>query len=378
MNKFFLSSVILIVSLLALLVGLIITVSVAADSMTSWHIDTVDDTDCWFPSLALDNTGLPHISYGALGELKYAWYDGATWHNTFVEEQPGSTGWHSSIALDTKNNPHISYYSPYSHTLMYTQYYSSSWHFELVGTPYDSGGQTSLDLDTADLPHIAYWDPTHRAVMYAYQDTTGWQVDTITTMIGNGQDVSLALTLDTADHPHLCYYDYDADTLNYTFHDGFDWQFETIDDVFYNGQKCAIALDAENLPHIGYRDIGLQYAHKYGNSWQITMVDDDFFAGEGVSLALDSHDQPHISYANWASTEQYDLRYAFSNNGQWWTEVVNTVPSGERFAETSLALDDEDRPHIGYWHVGSDNQLEYAAREAPAVVYHLYLPSIRQ
>ena len=69
-----------------------------------WHIETVDSygkvgED---PSIALDSNDHPHISYYGNGNLKYAYYDGSSWHIETVD----SDGWGSSIALDSNDHPH--------------------------------------------------------------------------------------------------------------------------------------------------------------------------------------------------------------------------------------------------------------------------------
>ena len=377
MNRFLLIGLLLVGGLfITLTMGVAISTGLAETAASAWQTEVVDATDCWFPSLALDSAGQPRISYGAAGELKFARHNGAAWALEFVEEQPGSTGWYSSLVLDSLDNSHISYYSPYSNTLMYTRYYSESWHIEPVTNTADLGGQTSLALDSLNRPYIAYWDSPNLAVKIAYHDGVDWQINTVDTMMGSGQNVSLALALDTADQPHLCYYDYDAGALKYAFHNGSNWQLDTVDDaVFYNGQNCSIALDAQDQPHISYRDLGLLYAHNNGSSWQTATVDDDFFAGDGSSLVLDHYDQPHISYTDWAVPD-YEVRYAFFAGSSWWIEIVDTIPSGQSFAETSLALDNIDRPHIGYWQVGNPDILKYAARDAAPIINQVYLPLI--
>ncbi len=363
--------------LLSWMVNAVVIAESANTANPAWQTEVVDDTDCWFPSLALDSNGQPRISYGALGELKYAQLNGATWDLEFVEEQPGATGWYSSLAIDANDNPHISYFSPYSSSLMYARYYSSSWHIDPVTETADLGGLTSLALDNTGKPHIAYWDSPNLTVQYTFQDGHSWHFEPITTMTGSGQNVSLAMTLDDANTPHLCFYDYDAGSLNYAYRNGSDWQIDIVDDdVFYSGQDCSIAIDTLGKPHISYRDLGLQYARYTGSSWQISTVDDDFFAGDGLSLALDSDDKPQISYADWAATDQYDLRYAFSNGSSWWIEIVDSVPSGERFVVTSLALDNDDRPHIGYWQLGIPDILKYAVRDDAPIIYQVNLPMI--
>ena len=369
-------------SLRALLILVVLTAAVVVPTVLAgtpspaWQIETVDPEGCWYVSMALDRADRPRIAYGAVGELRYAWHDGLTWHVETVEDQPGSTGWHVSLALDSLDQPRISYYSPYSDSLMYAEYYSDTWHIQTVGDPDTSGGQTSLALDSAEEPHIAYWDSTHLAVKYAYRSGTIWHFDTVTTMAAGGQSASLALDVDSGDHPHLCYYDYEADELIYAHHDGATWQSDPVADLTsYNGQECSLVLDAQDRPHISYRDLGLWYATHTGSAWQRTSVDDDFFAGDTSSLALDSEGRPHISYSDWAVPDE-ELRYAHSSGPGWWIETVDVAAETRRFADVSLALDAGDRPRIGYWDLGNPDTLKYAARDQAPTTSLVYLPLI--
>lgn len=358
--------------------GAAVSHEIGGGTVNPWQTETVDAADCFYPSLAIDNAGLPRISYGALGDLKFAWHNGQSWQLEVAEDQPGATGFYSALALDSVDKPHISYYSPYSSSLRIASYNRSLWLFQPVATIDDPGGRTSIAMDSTNMPHVAYWDSLNRAVQYARLAISGWQFDTIDTMTGTGQSVSLALALDSTGHPHLCYYDYDAGSLNYAVHNGLVWQISVVnDDVSYNGQGCAIAIDSSDLPHIGYHDLGMQYAWHNGHSWQDVTVDDAFFAGDGLSLVLDSGDHPHISYTNWASGGQYELWYAYAVGLNWWKEIVDTAPSGQRFLETSIAVDYSDRPHIGYWYqAGGSSALKYAVRESVPTFYLGYLPMI--
>jgi hypothetical protein len=362
--------------LMILSLVLVVTQTLAETGASAWQIEIVDQAGCWYPSLALDSAGSPHISYGAAGELKYARHDGSAWQPELVEDQPGATGWYSSLALDTLDAPHISYYSPYSSSLMYAHYITPSWQIETVGSAYNQGGKTALALDSANLPHIAYWDNTNRQVGYTHFDNVNWLFDPIATIPTGGQSVSLAIDLDSADRPHVCYYDYDTGMLKYVYHNGAAWSSETVDDdVFYNGQGCSIALDSQDRPHISYRDLGLMYARRSGSAWQTTVVDDDFFAGDGSSIALDSHDLPHISYNDWAVPE-HDLRYAYFTGHSWWIEIVAVADEDRRIEDTSLALDDADLPHIGYWDLGTTDILKYAVRDTAPTFNRVYLPLV--
>jgi len=63
-----------------------------------WRIEIADDDGGVYPSLALDDAGLPHVSYGGnragtyIYGLKYAYNDGSAWQIEMVDEDI-SPGW---------------------------------------------------------------------------------------------------------------------------------------------------------------------------------------------------------------------------------------------------------------------------------------------
>ena len=72
-------------------------------------------------SLALDDTGYPHISYSYYNDdLKYARWDGSAWHIETVDSA-GVVGAESSLALDARGYPHISYYDGGNADLKYAR-----------------------------------------------------------------------------------------------------------------------------------------------------------------------------------------------------------------------------------------------------------------
>jgi len=73
-----------------------------------------------FDSIALDSSDRPHISYYAEGDLKYAYFDGVTWHISMIDT--GGVGRYSSIALDSHDYPHISYRDDTNNALKYAWY----------------------------------------------------------------------------------------------------------------------------------------------------------------------------------------------------------------------------------------------------------------
>jgi hypothetical protein len=144
-----------------------------------WLIETVDSDGktglC--TSLALDESDNPHISYydETNGDLKYAYHVGAggncgpsnNWQCDTVDSK-GDVGLYTSLALDESGNPHISYYDDANGDLKYARWDGSQWFIETADGAGDVGLYTSLALDRGGNPHISYYDAGYGDLKYAY------------------------------------------------------------------------------------------------------------------------------------------------------------------------------------------------------------------
>jgi hypothetical protein len=81
--------------------------------------------------------------------------------------------------------------------------------------------------------------------------------------------------------------------------------------------------------------------------WHIVTVDTTGFVGFYTSLALDSNDYPHIGYTDYGSGSSKDLKYAYKDGSGWHIEIADggTDYVGDCI---SLAIDSNDYPHISY------------------------------
>lgn len=122
------------------------------------------------------------------------------------------------------------------------------------------------------------------------------------------------------------------------------WNTEVIASTGDVGWHASIAIDSQNKPHISFADRtipALKYASWTGSSWSIETVDSGMTIAE-TSLALDSGDKPHIGYR--ASD---GFRYAHWTGSSWFVDIVDT--DGMPGLRVSLALDSDDRPHASYY-----------------------------
>lgn len=372
-----------------------------------WHIETLDTSKyCSGPyyfSLALDASGHPHIAYvfydyqaiPSYSSLKYAYYDGVSWHFETVEkDDERSEVYIPSIALDTKGFPHILYYHDYrdQRVLKYASYDKEGWHIQTVDREERNYHKVSLALDSRSLPHIAYISDYNNVytMRYAYYDGINWHFKTLET-----RSYCLSLAIDTQDYPHIAYGYVDA-ILKYTYYDGQKWHIEVVDNEKYTTNFSSLRLDASDHPHIAYLGDHLKYAYYDGARWHIQLVDNSTsYPTNGVSLALDAEGHPRISYVRSfyvpsLHTYMYYLKYAYYDGTAWHIETVDSMEgdyTNDAISYPSLAIDSKGLPHIAY-NVYNKNKyiayLKYAYYdgeawhfEDPDVGYACFHPSLR-
>ncbi len=364
----------------ALLAALLLAAfGVGAVSALTWNVETVDaegQTGA-YPSLELDGSGSPRISYGdlTLRALRYAAREGSTWHLETVD-QPGSSqeyvGWFSSLALDGSGTPRISYLrtgTTTSSSLKYAARNGSGWEIETVDPTVGAGYDTSLALDGAGHPVISYVHLEYENLTLASRDGPGWEIDTVEG--ADSHETGTSLVLDSAGNPHVSYRArlwFDGDLgygLRYAWFDGWNPEIVTVDVGRNVGAYSSLALDGAGNPHISYYNGtggDLKYASWTGSAWRIETVDSAGDVGRFTSLALDSADRPRIGYYD---STNGDLKYAAWNGTGWEIETVDA--EGDVGGFSSLELDDAGTPSIGYCDA-SRMDLKFASAFAPPVV----------
>lgn len=217
----------------------------------------------------------------------------------------------------------------------------------------DDGGYPSIALDADGHPHIAYVDDTADNVMIASYDpdsTPSWTTHVVASATPDTGRLSLALDGDS--HPHIASSDLtfasvdDPCRLLYTSYDPTTeaWSTTIADDGTDSdfgvvGGFITLALDKSDDPHISYAGAEwsgmasiLKYAWHDSAGWHHTTVDDGSgtsydLVGYFASLALDQNDDPHISYAVvGTSVVSSALQHAWYQNGSWrQPEYVDTT-----------------------------------------------------
>jgi len=240
----------------------------------------------------------------------------------------------------------------------------AGWHTEYVdGTLF--GYMSSTKIDSQGRTHISGFDEGGKRLLYLCRDNVGWHTEVVDDEGDVGYCTSLALTTDG--YPHIAYADYSESVLKYAYKDGSGWHTEIVDSEAPVGSYASIALDSRGMPHIAYmkerNNEHLKYVYRDSSGWHIEIVDSDENVGWYVSISIDTLDNPHISYFQISvDSSDSNLRYAFKNEDEWQIELVDQYG---HYGYSSIAVDSENRPHIGYCGgPGSGNHnLRYAYRD---------------
>ena len=243
-------------------------------------------------SLALDQYDRPHISYAhpysvVIGnvvvprcDLKYAYWDGASWTEQTIEFG-GRIGEESSLALDSQMHPHIAYkdFGTANTKLKYVKWNGSEWKIQIVdeqGFLEYTSLAPSLVLNSMDQPCISYAGESYN-LQYAKYDGANWQIQIIDPSVAH-YTLPNSLALDQYDRPHISYQDNGLGLLKYAVFDGTGWQNEVVDSANKPGLYNSIALDANGKPHISYWEL-IRGDLKYATT-NISTLD---FDGDGIS-----------------------------------------------------------------------------------------------
>ena len=314
-------------------------------------------------SIALDQSGIPHIAFQAAGDLKLAYRDEAGWHIEALYA-PGYGGAYPSLVIEG-STLHASFYEVNLDALCYARKSGESTSVELVDVEGSAGRGNSIALSSADWPSISYYrDELFDRLTYAWEDQAGWHTEMVDSAGMCGVISSLAM--DAADHAHIAYNEGIQDDLRYARRDETGWIIITVDTEGNVGHWPSLALDMDGFPHISYADWTsgqtMKYAHEDNAGWHVETFDDDWMVGGRNTIAVDSNRNPHVVYVPFPTVEV--LKYGWKDRGIWHIEVITP---GE-FEYASIALDDDDEPHVCYTAWENDGLIY--ARRINRVWYH--------
>jgi hypothetical protein len=153
------------------------------------------------------------------------------------------------------------------------------------------------------------------------------------------------------------------------------WDIQRVDDARFLDEKMgdhAVVYDSEGVLHAAFGGDHLYYARCENGICAVETVDPSDYVGTYASLALDSQGHPHIAYYDDGQMSYCDdekVKYAAWNGSQWTIQVVDEWCMGEA---PSIALDNQDVPHISYYDSFS-HYLKLADQEGN--LWNTYIPN---
>lgn len=192
-----------------------------------WRVEVVDATGTpgfhipvGASRIAVDRAGQPHIAYLGFrykaydGELRYATRSKSGWRIEVVDAAKGAGGF-PSLALDSSGKPWVSYYrvSNWDYgrdELRVAHYDGERWQIEVVDDRDNAGRQSAIALTANGQPIVAYYAGLGGQLRLARR-LDRWQTQKLEGGIGYRQH----LVIDRNDIAHLVYSNIENGTTQY-------------------------------------------------------------------------------------------------------------------------------------------------------------------
>jgi hypothetical protein len=236
---------------------------------TNWQSEIVDHCgntafSRWFTSLKIVSGG-PAITYFHDGPVKYARFDGSVWQKTMVDSVGSGDRWGegTSLAVLPSGQPAISYaaswYDPYSppygdwSVVRYAWFDGAAWQKTTVQ---EWGAHLlfvspSLAVLPSGQPAVSYHDRRGPySLNYAWYNGTVWQVATVEQVVG----LYSSLAILSSGQPAISYHDQANGDLKFAWLDGDTWHTTTVDSSGNVGLYPSLAVLPSGQPAISYYD----------------------------------------------------------------------------------------------------------------------------
>jgi hypothetical protein len=341
------------------------------NTTVTFTIDTIAQNG-EYPAIAVDNNGIPHISYLNYddGYVKYATINASLWTISSIGYAANfngtlANGGVSSIAVDASNNPHITYFDYGNGQFRYAKYNGVSWTLSTIILPEYSQGYNYLPWAECAIAIDSATNTAHVSLqMLGYGYALGYWNTGLNNAIAidnadNNTGYHNAIALDRNGYPHISYEARGSGKLKYASWNGSLFNVETVDTtvaIYWENRLSSIDIDPSGNPHIfyisGYDGCKFKYAYKTGGSWSIQtfIYSYDY---PSISLSIDGSGSAHVAFVGARGI----LQYGYLNGSSWtFTEIDNNVN------RCAIKVDKAGKVHIVYEQGSPSTLIKYATK----------------
>lgn len=329
----------------------------ASAQVWSWTRENVDTAGGHAMSLAVDDLGNVHISYGGEGGLKYGFRPVGKDSHWFTMVLGGGVIY-SDIKVDRQGHPAI--------CATYLGLPPRYWHFD--GKTWSMQEVAPEDIQAAQVscavavspdgtPQITWYrtpneDHSYAHIRYAVLKDGVWQERTLDWDPQTGKWHWMLIGPDG--NPDISYDAFTKGIMKFAHWDGKNWNISVVDERGMHGNDYSLGMgnclmfDPAGKAHISYyTDSEIRYASQTASGWKVETVDHITPTGTALdyrtSLLMDKDGHPHISYE-----DSGVLKHAYWDGKFWRVQII--APSGaNRSRFNSMAIDAQnDILYIAY------------------------------
>ncbi|MCP4229426.1 MAG: hypothetical protein GY771_04675 [bacterium] len=332
-----------------------------------WRTETIDSGfEGRYHSAAIDEWDYLHVVYSDTlnDRLMYAHMTAVDWDIQSLGENVYDGDF--SMALDNRNRPGVVYRRTDPPGLVYAFCDNGTWQSEAVS----EGGfpkYCSLAMDRQGRPHLAYssreedWEENWAEdwgyvkvidrFLYAVRDEGFWKKTEIDEL-GDSCTNKKNFWVDTGGNAHILAEPDARGPLIYAKKTGDVWIIQKIDELDMSQGDYVLAVDSAGTPHISYfqdNSYTIRYATLNNNEWVFEYIEVPNHVRKAIAIVVDSNLSPHMTYT---SGDKFGalvaVRYMIKVNDRWTAETV-AYTKLEDYADISLHLDSEEKPHIVFY-----------------------------
>ncbi len=215
----------------------------AYKDIEGWHPETVAGYAYHNgTAIVLDSSDHVHLAYSD-GDLRYAYNNGTGWTFEPIDEDlnPSTVFQSPSIDIDSSGYPHVSYVEPHDLLLKYAYRNGTGWQTEVISGTTGETEHPTLSLDPWDHAHICYAEVSSGLLYTVYGSPSNWSMEQLDNL-GSGIHKN-GIATDSNGAPHIGYHSENLGDVLYLKREPFPTPSPTLcihhGDVDFNGVVTA-------------------------------------------------------------------------------------------------------------------------------------------